>query len=123
MHGLGEVEYRLEVHVDDGIPLLLGHTLEGCVLGDARVVDKDIDAAEVFDDFVDNLVRLLEVGSIGGVSLSLNAQCLQFFFRFQNDIVQSDIGEGNLAAFLGKTHGNGFSNTTSGSRDQSHFIF
>ena len=69
LHGLGEVEYRLEVHIDDGIPLLLGHALQRCVLGDTRIVDEDVDAAEVFDDFVDDLVRLLKVGSVGSISL------------------------------------------------------
>ena len=122
LHSLGEVEHRLEVHVDDGIPLFLGHALQRGVLGDTRVVDEDIDAAEVLDDFVDDLMRLLKVGGVGGISLDLDAKSLQFFFRFHDDIVQGDIGEGDVAAFLGKTQGDGLANATTSSRNQSHFI-
>jgi len=83
---------------------------------------KDIDATEVLDDFVDDLVCLLKVGSIGGVCFSLDAQSLQLLFRFHDDIVQGDIGEGDVAAFLGKTQGDGLADATTGSRNQSHFI-
>ena len=103
--------------------MILGHTLQSSVLGNSRVVDEDVNTAKVFDDFVNDLVRLLEVGGVGSVCLDFNAKSLQFLFRFHDDIVQGDIGKGDVAAFLGKTQGNSLANATTGSCNQSHFIF
>ena len=37
-----EVEGRLQVDSDNGIPLLLGHAKHQTVLGDTSIVDQDI---------------------------------------------------------------------------------
>ena len=46
--GVDEVEGAFEVDGDYGVPLSLGHAHHQTVFGYAGVVDKDVDAAEVF---------------------------------------------------------------------------
>ena len=43
----------VEVGMDDGVPVGLGHALEGHVAGDARVVDQNVDGADLGGDLLD----------------------------------------------------------------------
>ena len=52
----------LHVHLDDGIPLRLGHVDHHPVAQDARVVDQHVQVAERFDGLVDHALRALPVG-------------------------------------------------------------
>ena len=123
LHRLGEVEHRLEVDVDNGVPLLLGHTLEGGVFGDASVVDQHVDATEVLDDLFDNLLGLSEVGGVGGIGFGLDAHGLEFLFGFQHEVAQGDVGKGDVAALLGETDGDGLADAATGAGNQSHLVF
>jgi hypothetical protein len=44
--GADRDEHRLEVGVGSRVPVLVAHAEDEVVLGDARVVDEDVDAAE-----------------------------------------------------------------------------
>ena len=60
MTGRRHVEQRVQVGVDDGVPLVRRHLVEHAVLGDAGVVDENVDRAEV-------LLDLRESGGAGVV--------------------------------------------------------
>ncbi len=50
-------EGALEVDLDDGVPLRLGHVREHAVAEDAGVVDEDVEAAEGVDRLLDQRAR------------------------------------------------------------------
>ena len=60
MTGRRHVEQRVEVGVDDGVPLIRRHLVEHAVLGDAGVVDQHVDRSEI-------LLDLREAGDAGVV--------------------------------------------------------
>ena len=55
----GRAEGALEVDLDDGVPLLLGHVGQHPVPQDAGVVDHDVEVAEALDGGVDEALRAL----------------------------------------------------------------
>ena len=66
------VERRLEVDIDDGVPLGLLHAEHEPVTGDAGVVDKDVDMAEIRVDFLHGSLSVGEVCRVGRVCLYLD---------------------------------------------------
>ena len=69
-------EVALEVHPDDGVPLLLGGVHQHPVAHEAGVVDQDVEAAERVDRLLHHRRGLLEVGDVGAVGDGLAAQRL-----------------------------------------------
>ena len=63
-NGVDEVERALEVDCNHGVPLLFGHSHHQAVFSDACVVDKDVDTAEVFNNFSNDFFGLVEICSI-----------------------------------------------------------
>jgi hypothetical protein len=70
------------------------------VLGDSpSVIDEDIDFPEPFNDLAYRLTDLLADGDIA----FYRQGCAALFINFRNDlsrIIDSDIGDGDSAAFL-----------------------
>lgn len=64
---VGRVEVALEVDADHRVPLALGHGEDHAVAQDARVVDQDVQLAELADRRLDQFAGLLEVGHVPGV--------------------------------------------------------
>ena len=56
---MDEVECRLEIHVDYGIPIVVAHAHEKSILGDACVVDHDVNPAELGENLQKIVKRLL----------------------------------------------------------------
>jgi len=104
---MDEVEGRLQVDGNHGVPLLLAHAEHQAVLGDAGVVDQNVDGAELLLHLRHHLLRLLEVSSVRGIALGLHAQggnlVLGLSIHFQ-------IGERDVSAFSGELQGNGLAN-------------
>ena len=69
-------EVPLEVHPDDGVPLLLGGVDQHPVADEAGVVDEDVEAAERVDCLLHHRLGLGEVGDIGTVGHRLTAERL-----------------------------------------------
>ncbi len=67
-HALGgcfaTVEDAGEVGVDDGLPFIDGHFLDGFVTENACVVDEDVDTAKLLDGLVEHGVDLVEFADI-----------------------------------------------------------
>src|SRR5215213_2646855 len=62
LSSLGHQERTLEVHAHDQVPVLLGHLEEQVVASDPRVVDEDVDPAQLSDDPLDRGVDRRRVG-------------------------------------------------------------
>ena len=118
---MDEVEGALEIDGDDGVPLLLGHAHHETVLGDAGVVDKNVDVAEVFVDFLHDGFRFGEVGGIAGIGAAGDAYGFYFFTRgFETGghvVVEYEVCECNVSAFAGKLEGEGLADTAGGTGD------
>jgi hypothetical protein len=76
VHLLRHVEDGIEVGLHDRIPIGLAHLAKGHVLGDARVVDEDVDGTNLSSHlFYAGLARL-EVRHIAGVGFEIVALLL-----------------------------------------------
>ena len=60
----GHIEDCVEVHVDDTQPLLVAHFLGWPVHADPRIVEYDVEPAELAHHFCDQLINLRAVGDI-----------------------------------------------------------
>ena len=63
--GAGSLVGALDVDLEDEVPVLILHVLEGDVAEDTGVVDEDIDAAELLDGGLDDLVAVLDAVVVG----------------------------------------------------------
>ncbi len=63
-HRAGDVEHRVEIGVDDLVPLLGGHAVERGVAGDAGVVDQDFHRPQRRLDLADEGARVLGRGHV-----------------------------------------------------------
>ncbi len=73
---VGGGEGALEVHVDHGVPVELGHREHHAVPQDPGVVDQDVATPERVDGLVDHLAGGVEVGHVGAVDDCLAAHGL-----------------------------------------------
>ena len=62
--GMNEVERRLQVYGNHGIPLLFCHAEHEPIFGDTGIVDQNVDAAKLFLHFVYDLLCFGKVGRI-----------------------------------------------------------
>ena len=106
--GMDEVKGRLQIDGNHGIPLLLGHAQHQSVLGDAGVVHQNINGAKLFLDGLHHFLGLREVGSVGGIALSLDALGSNLFLGL---FVNFEVGERNVGSLLGKFQRDSFSDT------------
>ena len=95
---MDEVERRLEVYGQHGVPLRLGHAHHQAVLGDAGVVHQDVYAAEVLHDPVDDLMRLFEIRRIRGIAFGLDAQRCDLGLGGLAVLVDRQVGERHIGA-------------------------
>ena len=116
--GMDEVERRLQVDSNHGIPLLLGHTHHQSILGDTSIVDENVNTSKLLVHFVDHFFGLCEVGSIAGIALRLYAQSSYFHLCF---FVLFKVCKRNISAFCGKFQCDTFPDSTGSSRNQSRF--
>ena len=120
---MDEVERRLQVYVDDHVPLLLAHAHHQSVARDAGIVDQHVDPAEILDDLGYHGGRGLEIGRVRRVSLSLNAEGLQLLFGVLKVLVDFQIGENDRGAFLRETQRDRLADAAGGSGYDGDFSF
>ena len=122
-NGVDEVECGLEVNVDDCIPLGLVHPEHQAVLGDAGVVDKDINPAEVCHDLAYDLVSLLEICCVGRISLDFVAESLKLLDSLLGRIVDHQVGECHISSFRSELESDRFSDSSRCARNKGGFSF
>ena len=120
---MDEVERRLEIHRQHGVPLGLGHAHHQTVLRDSGVVHQDVNAAELLDDLLDDLVGLFEIGGIRGVTLGLDAECGNLGLGGLSVLIDGQIGEGDVGTLLGELQRDGLADTAGGTRYDGNFSF
>jgi len=88
------VERGLQVDVQDEVPDLVVHVVEGLVPGDAGVVDQDVDLAELVRGRIHHPAGLLHVHRVVGRDQHLAAGVLdglgRLFSRLGIDVVHHD---------------------------------
>ena len=119
---MDEVEGTLEVDVDDEIPLIFGHTHHQAVTRDTSVVDEDIDATEVCYYIGDELVCVVEVRSIRGISLSLDAKAFEFLDEGFYRLVDLEVSDYDRSAFLCVLESDSAPDTTACASDDGYLI-
>ena len=120
---MGKIEGRLEVDLYHLVPLLLCHAHDERVARDARVINKDIDTAKVFDYIVHDSVRRIERSSIRGISLHFDAKGFELVRGLDTSVVEFEISEGDVAALVSKSQSYLFAYSTSSSRDQGRLVW
>ena len=94
---MSEVECRLEVDIDDSIPLGLRHTEHQAVFCDAGVVDQDVNSSELLYHFIYSLFYFFAIRSIGDEAQGFNIILFQLF-ESQGDIFLIYTGYSDIAA-------------------------
>ena len=106
-NGMGEIERRLEVDMQDLVPLLLGHAQQEGVARDTRVVHHDVYAStKVREHLLHHRVRSLKVRRVAEVGFGLHAQRQRFGNHLLGRLGGDDIGNRDIAALLSKEQGN-----------------
>ena len=82
MRGLGHVEGAGEVDAEDFVPVVDAHFPDGPVDGDAGVVDEDVQAAVLVDDFFDDALAVVGVADVALVQGQRAAVGLDRFAQF-----------------------------------------
>ena len=114
--GAGAVESAGQIGVDDLVPGLDARIEDAGVGGPARVGDEDVDAAEVLDDVVDQLLDVLVVAHVALVGFGFGAVLvLQLFGVLDAAFGSRGIGDGDVGAHFGTATG-GFGADAGGAR-------
>ena len=117
---MDEVERGFQVDVQYGIPLSLAHAHHQAVFSDAGIVNKDIHPSEIFDDLSDNVVCLLKISGIRGITFSLDTQSFDLCLCSQALLVNHQVCEGDVGTLCGELQGDRLANTTSGARNNGY---
>ena len=102
---LDHIEGALEVDVDDRVKIALLHVEHQLVARDAGVVDQVINAAEVLDHLVDDLLGSGKVRDVAEILLHLGAVLLQLLFGVQALALVADVENGDIRAAFGELLG------------------
>ena len=117
-----EVERRLKVRGDDGIPLCLVHAHEQAVAGDTRVVDEDVYLPEGLEYAADHL---LGGGIVGGICLYGKASATHVLYLVRHlvrTVFAVQIGECDVCSFGCHRQHNSATYAATSARDEGCFI-
>ena len=114
MNGFGHTEHGSEVGVHDPVELLLGHTFDSTVVGDAGIVNQDVYFAKVGQYLFHEVLGSLIVGDIGNVPFGLDTQSEELFFDGNHGIVTAPATESHIGAFTSKSYSNSVTDATGG---------
>jgi len=124
-HGVGDglraVEDAAQVHVYDFVELLERHFLQARILGDAGVVDEDVDAAELVFDLADHGIDHGALGHVHHITDGLGAQGLALFDGFI-DAGLLDVANDNGRAFFCKFEGGGQAYALGGAGNEADLV-
>ena len=70
--------------------------------------------SEFLEDFLDDGVRLVEVGGVGGVTLDFVPEGGDFSDGFLGGLVDDEVGEGDVGAFGGEFQCDGLADAARG---------
>ena len=93
------------------------------VAGDARIVDEDVDAAEVLADPAEGFLDERKVGHVAFVGRGADAEGLRFGDRFGRALVRAGVHDGDVGAVLGERDRNGRADAARAAGDDRRFAF
>src|SRR6185312_1122530 len=117
--GLRDEEAGLEVRVDDVVPIIFGDGIDRLRVGDAGVVDEDVDGAQLGFDGADELRDLSGDGDIGLDGDGAASELADFggdSFGFCSAVNEVD---GNIGSGGGESQCNAAADATAGAGDES----
>ena len=121
--GSAGVERALEVDGKHAVEVLLGHLQQQLVAGDARVVDEDVDAAEVLADPAEGFLDERKIGHVAFVGRGADAEGLRFGDRFGRALVRAGVHDGDVGAVLGERDRDGRADAARTAGDDRRFAF
>ena len=105
------------------LTLMTASHCAGAVLGDAGVVDENVDATEVLDNLCHNFLGLVEVGGVGGIALALHAEGGDFGLGGLAVFVYYEVGECDIGTLLREAQSDGATDAACGAGDEGGFSF
>ena len=112
------MEHALEVRIEDGGEIFFLHAHEKAVARNARVVDEDVDAAELLDDGFDHLIDCRCIRDIRLEDFGLAARRLDGGFRFFGFGRVARIVDGDARAHRCKLQRDGTADAAGCARDE-----
>jgi hypothetical protein len=109
---LGNEELAASVDGHDTVVLLLSHILEVAERNDTRVGAADVELAEVLDDIVHQLYRLLDVANVGLEGMCVSSERLDFLDERLGSLSAVGIVNSNLGSSSSKLHSHLAADTT-----------
>ncbi len=104
-------ELKFEVRLDDAVPLIERHAVQGTVAGDAGVVDQNVNGTEIADYFLQRFGALPVIRYVEFVSRDPGLPG-EAFGRF----VVSGVGRRDRVSGILQTHGDGFADAAGAAR-------
>ena len=90
---------------------------DGAVVGDACVVDEDVDLAEVGEDVLHKCLSLFILCHVGGVAFGFHAEGGELLLHGDHLLVACASAESHVAALFGEPHGYGVADAACGTGD------
>ena len=118
--GMDKVESRLQVDGNDCVPLLFGHAEHQSVLGDAGIVDQNVNTSELLLHGLDHVFGLCKICSIRSIAFGLHSFGGNFLLCF---FVYCEVGECNVGTFLSKSQRDSLSDTACSTSDECCLTF
>ncbi len=118
--GLDSPKDAVDVDFKNEVDFFGGDVGEGFDLGDAGVVDHDVEAAEFFFGVIDGGENLIAFGDVGFENGGFPAEV----FHLIGDgfhVFVLEVGDGDVGSFFGEAEGDGAADSLSGSGDECDF--
>ena len=111
---MNEIESRLQVNIQNCIPLSLTHTKHQTILCNTCVIYEDINRAKVFINLLNGLLCLLKISSITCISTASYSKSFNFFTgSLQTSchfVIEYKICKGDISTLRSKFHSDSFTN-------------
>jgi hypothetical protein len=115
------IKRSLQIDIQNGIPVLLGHPKDQLVSSDPRIVDQNIDSPKMSNRRLDHVLDVTQPCDIHVDSHCPTTGGLHLFGRFRC-LLQIDIGDDHIRPVTSQHEGHGFPNALSPSRHQPLFL-
>ena len=99
------------------------HAFDGSVVGDAGIVDEDVDVSEFLECVGNKVEGALFVGDVNRVSFSFDPEGSELLFDGFHLRAAGSTTEGDVASFLSKADGDGTPDAASCASDDCYFVF
>src|SRR6185295_16707357 len=107
----GHIEDGVEIGPHHRVPIILPHLAERHVLGDAGVVDEDVDRSDFGHDPASARLAGFEIGDVAGICLELKSFLLHVGDPLRGCLVRWRKGDSDAIAGIGHLRADGLAET------------